>query len=229
MAKRLWEYNVIASCKFDRPIYSVVLFLKKGKITTASPYIVNDHSGAEIHRFQFTVIKLWELPTEMLFENHFQGLLPLAPLTRDGKHYDVVEKVITSLLDGNADKDLLSLTYGLSALAFNKKEDKEWLKRRFRMLDEILNDTWAFKELRKRGRDEGRQEGRQEVQQKERQADLNILVSFVQTHFPTLMPLTEECKHVITSNKTVKQLVLKVGLAQSEDEARQHLLKALKK
>lgn len=115
MAKRLWEYNVIASCKFDRPIYSVVIFLKKDSVSTASPYIVCNHNGSEIHRFEFTVVKLWEVPTEMLFEQRFCGLLSLA----------------------------------------------------------------------------------------------------------------EECRHVITSVEIVQQLVLKVGLAQSEAEARQHLLIAL--
>ncbi len=29
MARRLWEYNVLATCKFDCPVYSFVLYLKK--------------------------------------------------------------------------------------------------------------------------------------------------------------------------------------------------------
>lgn len=193
--------------------------MKKGKVDTVSPYIVYDHDGSEIHHFQFTVIKLWEIPTETLFEQRFKGLLPLAPLTRDGQQREVVEKMITGLLDGNANKDLLSLSYGLASLALKKMDDQEWLQRRFRMLDEILNETWAFKELRQRGMEEGLEKARQQ--------DFSLLSSFVQARFPILMPLAEECRQVITSNDILQQLILKVTLAPSEDEAKQHLLAAL--
>ena len=223
MGRRMCEYNIIASRKFNRPIYSIVIFLKKAFIDTVSPYIVCDHNGSEIHRFHFTVIKLWEVPTAMLFERRFQGLLPLAPLTRDGKSREVVEKVLAHLLDGNVSKDLLFLFYGLSSLAFEKTDEEEWIKRRFHVLDEILNETKAFKELRNRGREEGLKEGLEQS----RKEDLDIVLTFVQARFPALMSLAEQCKTSVKSNKIVQQLVLKVGLAQSEDEARKHLLAAL--
>jgi flagellar biosynthesis/type III secretory pathway protein FliH len=119
-------------------------------------------------------------------------------------------------------------------------DDQEWLERRFGMLEEILNETWAFKQLRQRGKEEGRQEGLQEGLQEGRQEGLqegraearqkefHILLSFVQARFPVLTPLAEECRKVLASTETVEQLVLKVVLAQSEEEAREHLQTALK-
>jgi predicted transposase YdaD len=253
MARRLWEYNVIASCKFKRPIYSIVIFLQKDAVNTASPYIVYDHNGSEIHHFQFTAVKLWELPTEMVFEKRFHGLLPLAPLTREGHHRDVVEKMITGLQADNANEELFFLAYGLSSLAFEKFDDREWLEWRFRMLDEILNDSWAFQQLRQSaeaeglkkgleagreagleagleaGREAGLAAGREEGRGEGLQRDFGILSAFVQARFPVLLPLAEECKRVIASTEILQQLVLDVTLAQSEDEARQHLIMALKK
>lgn len=97
------------------------------------------------------------------------------------------------------------------------------------MLEEIWRDTWAFKESYQCGYEEGLKEGREKgFEQDRREEDLNILFAFVQARFPALMPLAEDCRDLVTSNKVAQQLVLNVGLTQTEDEAKEHLLTALK-
>jgi flagellar assembly protein FliH len=116
-----------------------------------------------------------------------------------------------------------------------------------------LNDSWAFQQLRQSaeaeglkkgleagreagleagleaGREAGLAAGREEGRGEGLQRDFGILSAFVQARFPVLLPLAEECKRVIASTEILQQLVLDVTLAQSEDEARQHLIMALKK
>ncbi len=58
MARRLWEYNVLATCKFDCPVSSFVLYLKKDGQTAQSPHQVYLHDGRMVHHFHFEVIKL---------------------------------------------------------------------------------------------------------------------------------------------------------------------------
>jgi hypothetical protein len=75
-----------------------------------------------------------------------------------------------------------------------------------------LDRSWALRKLRQREEEENKKE-----------AHRYLLLSFVQAHYPSLMPLAEECRYVITSNEILQPLVRKVMLAQSEDEARLHL------
>ncbi len=241
MAKRLWEYNVLATSKFDLSVYSFVIYLKKNGKIAEPPYIRRLHNGREVHRFYFTAIKLWEIPTDTFKGPGLQGLLPLLPLTRDGPSRSVVEEIIDGLCPaGEAPKsELLSLAYGFAALVLNDAADRAWLRRRFSMLEDILEGTWAFQELKQRGLEEGRKqgieegikkgikegikEGIREAYAQEVQRQRKMLITFVRARFPALIELAEERARALSVVEDLQALILNVGLAQSEEEARQHL------
>ncbi len=212
MAQRLWEYNVLATCQNNVPVYSYVLYLKKeGKFVT-SPSLRQYPTGEDIHRFQFGVIKLWEIPTAHLKGLGFKGLLPLLPLTREGKDRAIVEEIITELSANRSqpEADLLSLTYGLASLIFRSEEDQNWLKGRFSMLDELLNESWAFQEVLQRGVEKGLQKGLQ--------SSRHTLIALVENHYPALVNLAKEKADTIVDVDALQNLILQVGLAKSEKE-----------
>ncbi|HEU5227195.1 MAG TPA: hypothetical protein VFU49_05230 [Ktedonobacteraceae bacterium] len=249
MARRLWEYNVLATCKFDCPVYSFVLYLKKDGKIAESPYRLSLHDGQHVHRFLFGVIKLWELPTDALTRLALPGLLPLLPLTREGKRREVVEDVIRGLCPPGEQpqRELLSLAYGLAALAFEETDDRDWLRRRFRMIEDILEDSWAFQELREKaleqgleqgiqqGLEQGRlqgmqqgmlqgmQQGIQEATKQEVERLRQILLAFVQARFPALVPLAEQQGKSFNHPEQLQALILNVSVAQSELEAKELL------
>ncbi|MBV9227686.1 MAG: hypothetical protein JOZ18_00130, partial [Chloroflexi bacterium] len=48
--------------------------------------------------FEFVVIKLWEIAAQELVSTGLVGLLPLVPLTKDGKQREVVETMIEEIV-----------------------------------------------------------------------------------------------------------------------------------
>lgn len=221
MANRVLEYNVFASCKFDCTVVSFVIYLKKESKIVEPPLIRKLANSREVLRLDFTNVKLWEIPTDELRRTGLIGLLPLLALTREGGKPEVVDEAITgieySLINDEAKANLLSITLTLAVLAFYKQEDRDWLKRRFQMYQDILRDTEIYQMIMQEGREEGVQALRQ------------TLLGFVQARFQELVPLaTKQAAH-ITDTEILKHLTLKVGLAKTPEEARRLLLKAGKK
>ena len=186
------------------------------------------------YHFTFKVIKLWEISPEVLKQTGLVGIFPLMVLAQGGKRPEVVEEVITSLksVGGEAGKELLSLTYILASLVFENEADCRWLKKRFKMLQDILRDTWAYQEIMQEGREEGLQkgleEGRQEGREEERQQRLKdqrqMLTSLVQVHFSNIAQLAQERADAIKDPEVLQSLILKMVAAQNEEEAKQILL-----
>ena len=151
-------------------------------------------------------------------------------LAQGGKRPEVVEEVITSLksVGGEAGKELLSLTYILASLVFENEADCRWLKKRFKMLQDILRDTWAYKEIMQEGREEGLQKGLEEGREVERQQRLKdqrqMLMTLVQVHFSNIAQLAQERADAIKDPEVLQSLILKVVAAQDEEEAKQILL-----
>ena len=167
------------------------------------------------------MIKLWEVPTATLQRTDLPGLLPLLPLTREGKQRETIETMISGLCPaGEAPKrELLSIAYGLASLAFEGDKEREWLKRRFLMIDDLLNESWVFQEWRQQALEEGMQRERKEEIQRQRE----MLLAFVQARFPALEQLAEERGNALNDLEQLQALILNVGLAPSEQEAKMFL------
>src|SRR5205085_11413460 len=137
-----------ATIQYKCPVWSCVIYLKKDSTVARASVTKEMPNGRAVHRFDFDVIRLWEIPTSELKQKRLEGLLPLLPLTRGRAKREVVEEAITGLTPvGQEPKaELLILTYGLASLAFENKADQEWLDRRFSMLYDILRETRACRE-----------------------------------------------------------------------------------
>ena len=88
MALRLLEYNVLATREHKRRVLSCVIYLRKDSNIVESPLIWMTPDGRETLRFHFEVIKLWEMTAESVMQMRLVGLLPLLPLTKDGKRHE---------------------------------------------------------------------------------------------------------------------------------------------
>jgi hypothetical protein len=227
MGRRIWEYNVDAAIKYKLPVDSAVIYLKRpGHPKAAPPYQLKLPNGKVIHTFSFTVIELCKVKTKSLLQRGLKGILPLVPLTQDGQDHDAIEYVIKELRQPGVKKaeELLTLTYGLAALVFKEESEHLWLQRRFAMIEEVINESWAFQDMIQRGRKEGIKEGIKEGLQAQRQN----LILLIQKHYPALLQLTQDVCNAIQTLEELQDLFQKVLLAKDEQEAHQLLLSAQK-
>ena len=174
-----------------------------------------------MHQFKFHVIKLWEIPLEVLKEAKLTVLLPLMVLARGGKHRNVVEDAITTIqtVEGEDARELLSLTYVFASLVFAKEADRHWLKRRFRMFEDALKNSWAYQEIMQ----EGEQIGEQKRALAELQRQRRVLDNLVQMRFPRIIELAKLRGNTIDTSEALDDLTLRIFAAKSEEEARRIL------
>jgi len=218
MAKRLWEYNVRATIQYGCPVYSYVVYLKKNVQAIGSPYQIVLPDGQEVHRFQFGVIELAEIEPEDLQRVGAKALLPLMPLTRGGKRHEVVDAAIASLAPSGEvpDAELLVFTFEFASLVFNEESDRQWLKRRFSVFNDILRETWVFQEIMQEGEEKGLKKGLEELRR--------TLLDVVQARFPELSFLARGQIAFVEDLEVLRSLIVKMSTAQSMEEAQQHLL-----
>ena len=234
MAERLWKYNVSTTITHAKDVVSFVVYLVKDGEPIESPYerIVY---GNVVHRFQFTNIKLWELSANAFEQPGREGLLPLVPLTSDGKKREHLDEMIQGLqISGK--EDLLPLGYVIAGLVLDDVQDKEWLKRRFAMFQERLEDSWAYQEILakgwekgweqgwEKGREKGEEKGEKEGEEKGQLLALrSMLVSFVQIHFPEVVTIAIARAERIQNPAELQSIVTSMFQAKSSDEARRIL------
>jgi len=218
MAKRLWEYNVRATIQYGCPVYSYVVYLKKNVQAIGSPYQIVLPDGQEVHRFQFGVIELAEIEPEDLQRVGAKALLPLLPLTRGGKRHEVVDAAIASLTAPGEvpDAELLVFTFEFASLVFNEEPDRQWLKRRFSVFNDILRETWVFQEIMQEGEEKGLKKGLEELRR--------TLLDVVQARFPELSFLARGQIAFVEDLEVLRSLIVKMSTAQSMEEAQHHLL-----
>lgn len=229
MANRVLEYNVYASCKFDCTVVSYVIYLKQEGNIVEPPLIRQLPNGQQVLRFDYKNVKLWEIPTDELRDSGLVGLLPLLSLTKEGRRSEVVDEAIITIQEseiGEGQKaNLLSITLTLAALAFDTKEERSWLRRRFQMYQDILRDSEIYQMIMQEGEEKGREEEHQRRLQDQRRAILRI----VQAKFPDLARIAIDLTNTITDPEQLEDVTVYMGLAQTADEAYQYLTRPNKK
>ena len=223
MANRVLEYNVFASCKFDCTVISFVIYLKKESKVVEPPLVRALPDGQQVLRFDYTNIKLWEIPADDLRRTGSIGLLPLLSLTKDGGKPDIVDEAITIIEESGEDEvkkaNLLSITLTLAALAFEDENDRDALRRRFQMYQDILHESEIYQMIMQEGIEKERLQ--QQLQQLELQR--RTILRIVQTKFPKLARLAIEQTSAITDPEKLEDLIVFMGLSQTEEEAHQYL------
>ena len=218
MGRRLLEYSILASREYNHcAVYPYVIYLRKAGEVADSPYIRMHPDGHEAYRFHFRVIQLWEMPAEVFLRHGWSGLLPLVTLTRNGKQPEVVNEMVDRLASAQ-EYDLLALARLLGGLVFKEGSDEsDWFKGRFHMFQDILRESWVYKEI-------GQEYFEQGIEQGIEQGKRDMLVSFVQKKFPEVTLLAKQQVDKITDSQALQILLFKLVDAQTIEEARQMLL-----
>ncbi|HEV2581874.1 MAG TPA: Rpn family recombination-promoting nuclease/putative transposase [Ktedonobacteraceae bacterium] len=207
MALRLPEYLILAIREHGRPILPVLIYLRKDLKVPESPLILQAPVGHEVLRFHFIVLKLWAMKAEELIEAGLLGLLPLVPLTADGREYEVIDRIVTELAEAS-EYDLLEYTRRFASLVFQDAANLEWLNRRFNMYKDILEDSWVGQEERREGAVRGLHQ---------------TVIKLVKAHFPEIVELAKKQIDGIQNPEVLQDLILKISFAQNVQEAVQLL------
>ena len=213
MPERLQKYNVIASSEHDYlPVYSYVIYLKDDGPVKQPPFIKNFPNGEQIHHFNYKCIEIYKMTAQEVLDSGLLVLLAFLPLTKGGKEPDNIEQMIERLIAAN-EIDLLAVSYPLGGLVFNKEPEREWFKRRFKMLQDVLKDSWVYQELIEEGLEKGRQ---QELEHQKQ-----ILLDIVASRFPEIASRVERQMLNIDDLAILRPLFVQVSLAQNAQEVMQ--------
>ena len=74
--------------------------LKRDGDIPQSPFIRELPDRKEVVRFHYRSIELYNISADELLDTGLVGLLPLLPLTKDGTRHEVVEKMISLVIQG---------------------------------------------------------------------------------------------------------------------------------
>ena len=153
------------------------------------------------------------------------GLLPLVILTKGGKRPEVVNEMIEQLAKAQ-EYDLLALARLMGGLVFKEGSDEsDWFKGRFHMFQDILRESWVYKEIGQEYFEQGIEQGIEKgIEQGKLQGLREMLLSFVQKDFPEVMALARQQVDRITDPQTLQTIFYKFVDAQTVEEASQILL-----
>jgi len=216
MGKRLLEYNILASSENGwLPVYTVVIYLRRDGNVPKSPFIRKLPNSKEYQRFYYDIIEIAKLPARTLLDTGLLGLLPLLPMTDGGTEPELMQEM-TSTLEDAGERELLALAFAFGGLVDGGKAYNALVRSIFTMLDDILEESWTYQEILRKGFEKGREEERQQRIQEQRET----VISFVQIRFPELVPLAEQHLLFIHKTEELHNLILKLFVVQTAEEAR---------
>jgi len=158
LADRMHIYSALLYDRYKVPVYSVALLLRKdanaANLTGRLSRVHTD--GREYLRFEYDVIRIWELPCEPLMAGS-SGTLPLALLTDEanGRLPELVARLDNRLRAEKATekerKLLLTSSYILLGLRYNN----DVIRNAFLGVQGMKEST-TYQAILKEGREEGR-------------------------------------------------------------------------
>lgn len=230
MPERLLEYNVLASSENDWwPVYTFVIYLRKDGEVPQSPLIRRLRNGEEYQRFYYTVIEMANISARQLLHMGLHGLYPLILLAKGGTEPEVVREMVTDLTEAR-ELELLALAYTFGGLAPGSEAYESWFRRSFAMLDDILEDSWTYQEIVKKGLEKGMQKGMQQGLEQGRQQLIRELrdtvVGLIRMRFPILLAFTESHIETIESPEALHTLKSQLFTVQTAEEAKQAIIDA---
>lgn len=227
MPERLLEYNVLASSESDWwPVYTFVIYLRKDGEVPQSPLIRRLRNREEYQRFYYTVIEMANISARQLLRMGLHGLYPLILLAKGGTEPEVVREMVTDLTEAR-ELELLALAYTFGGLAPGSEAYESWFRRSFAMLDDILEDSWTYQEIVRKGMEKGVQQGREEERQHTIRGQRETLLEFVHRHFPGLSAFAEVHVENIKDTDALQHLLNQLLFTvQTTEEAKQAIVDA---
>ncbi|HEV2662548.1 MAG TPA: hypothetical protein VGU68_18230 [Ktedonobacteraceae bacterium] len=233
MSRRMWEYNIATTYLTQLPVCSFALYLWKDTAIVEPPFILRLNDGNVIHIFYYENVLLWEVPPERLQQKGLEGLLPLLPLTKGAKQ--ARDKIVNDMIEGlraAGKEDILALGYAFAGRVYKTKDDQKWLKRRFAMFEDFLEESWSYQEMVQKGLDKGIELGKKqgiEIGKKQGlERALNALrptlVSVVEARFPELTALAKQQGKRFTVPELLSDVIDKLLKAQTLEQARRILM-----
>jgi predicted transposase/invertase (TIGR01784 family) len=151
MAYRMATYWLRLYDKYPtRKIYQIVIYLKP----TNSPLVYETSFKSEQMVHNFSVIRLWEQPTEIFQQS--LGLLPLAILSKTSdpeKTLRDVAQQIERIEDAQLQSNVAASTAIISGIALGKAVIQRLLR------SEIMKESVIYQEILKEGLAEGKAQG----------------------------------------------------------------------
>ncbi len=223
MGRRLWAYNALTVINTGLPVCSFVIYLKKDGNVAQSPFTIELPDDEVAHHFTFRTVKLWELPADIFKRPGVEGLLPLLPLVRNSDGHAVVEDMIASL-DAAGKNDLLPLGYAFASMILETPIDRQWLKERFALLKDILEESWAYQEMAASGLQKGLEKGRQQgLEEGKLQGQREVVIDIIQERFPELVNMAHKRVNALKDSEELRRLIVKISIATAAHEVEEAL------
>lgn len=171
IGQRLAEYGLRIWLREHLPVRSVVVFFRPGRKLPRSPFGWSWDGEEESLRYQFHVVKLWELQPELVLHSAHDTLWPLAGIMGRASvdQLDkVAEHIIEAPLPRQRQGDLVSLLLDIAGLRLKRADVLEVI-RRHPIMNDLINEssfTEVIEELRgPKWKEEGRLTGMREMAQ----------------------------------------------------------------
>ena len=116
--------------------------------------------------------------------------------------------------------DLLTMAQVLGGLVFEEENEREAFRRRFKMFQNVLRESWVYQEIGQEFLEKGREEERQKRVQGLRQT----IMSGLQMRFPETLALAMQQIGGIDEPEVLQTVLSRLFAAQTTEEARQILL-----
>ncbi|MEO6891798.1 MAG: hypothetical protein ABI456_19530 [Ktedonobacteraceae bacterium] len=182
---------------------SCVIYVRRDYGIAVSPLTRRLPDGSLIYQFHFLTVALWEHSAQELLAGNLPGLLALLPLTRDGKDQAVIDEMIVRL-QAHDNYEMLSLGYLFSSLTWTREDERKWIQRRFAMLRDELQESWAYQEILQEGM-------------------IKVLLAIVEARFPELLPQAKALVERAHDPLILQRLAIALSVARSTEEASQSL------
>jgi len=92
------------------------------------------------------------------------------------------------------------------------------------MFQDILRESWVYQEIGQEFFEQGMEQGREEGRRQALQRDRQLLMNFVERHFPEMITLAKQQTEGIKDPDALQSVMLKLLNAQTIEEARKALL-----
>ncbi len=202
MAERFMVYNGLIGQREGLPVLTVVVLLRRKAdgACMRQPYrLYLPHKEEPYHTFDFQVVRLWELPVEVVLYGGL-GTLPLAPLCKITKRSlpEVIHRMrerIEAEASGEEEELMWTRTQLLMGLRYTKEEIESAVKGVFDMRDSVVYQA-ILQEGMERGVVQGIEQGK---------LDSLLLVSRKRLGEPSVQ--TVEKLHTLPSSKLEELLV----------------------
>lgn len=166
MNGRIAEYALLLYLRNGEliPTHSIVIYLQPAANLPTSPFeMIRD--GKQVMRYDYDVVKLWELPQERVLATDNYDLWPLAVLMKDAtleSSVAAVEQIAQKTELAAAERsELINLAEVFSTLRLGRGKLREAL-RGLKVIDDLLKESAYIQEALAEGEAKGKAEGKAE-------------------------------------------------------------------